>query len=339
VQSARRKIELMKAVRYHRKGGPEVLVLEDLPRPVPLAGEVLVKVEAAGVNFADTMRRSGDSYPLPTPLPFVPGGEAVGTIAEGGDSELARLVGTRVFAYPTQGCYAQYVIATQEQIQPLPATLDSVQGVALFIQGLTAAFALRDAARLLPGETVLIEGAAGGVGVFAVQMAKIFAAGKVIGAAGSEAKRALVRGLGADLAVDYTQAGWSKTVLAATGGRGADVILSMTGGEVFNESMASLAPFGRLIVYGAASGKRAQVDTEQLTPGNRSIIGFYLRPFLPRRDYVAATLEELAALIAQGRLRVQVHRALPLARAEQAHRLLESRQTLGKLVLLPWKDK
>jgi len=214
----------MQAVRFHRNGGPEVLVLEEVQTPIPARGEVLVRVEAAAVNYADTVRRWGDHYPLPTPLPFVAGGEVVGVVEAVGEGVSSDLLGRRVFGAPGGGGYAEYCTVPPGRTFDFPDQLDPVQGIALCIQGLSAALILKKAGRFEAGDTVLVEGAAGGVGSLAVQLARLYGARMVIGAASSPAKRERVMALGADAAVDYSRPSWSEEVLTLTHGRGVDVV-------------------------------------------------------------------------------------------------------------------
>ena len=325
----------MKAVRFHRHGGPEVLQLEELPVPVPAPGEVLIQIEAAGVNYADTVRRWGDHYPLPTPLPSICGGEVAGAVAAAGAGVDSAWVGKRVLAAPPSGGYAQFVAVPASSVFEMPAGLTAQQGLALFVQGLSAALILKTAGRLAAGEHVLIEGASGGVGSIAVQLAHLYGAGMVIGAAGSAAKRAQVRTLGANHAIDYSKPGWASEVMQLTAGRGIDVLMEMTGGEVFAEAMQCLAPGGRAVVYGVASRQPYQVPSERLIAKGQSIVGFYLGRFLQQHALIETTLAQLGGFVAGGRLVVEIGGVFPLAGAAEAHRLLESRTTSGKLILVP----
>jgi NADPH2:quinone reductase len=328
----------MLAVRYYEHGGPEVLKCEEVPTPKPAAKEVLIRVEAAGVNYADTVRRNGDYYPVPTVLPAIPGGEIVGTIDALGEGVGHLAVGAKVFALVGQGGYAQYAVARAKSIIPVPEGLDPVQGVALIIQGLTAALVLKEAADLRAGESILIQAAAGGVGSLSVQLAKIYGAGLVIAAAGSPEKREFAIRLGADVAVDYTQPDWPQQVRKATGGRGVNIVQEMTGGHVFHQSLDSLAKFGRLVVYGFASRGSVNLNPERLLPANHTIKGFYLGAFFEEKPkLISATLTELAGFVTSGRLKLHTGGAFPLFKATEAHRLLEGRRSMGKLVILPWE--
>ena len=329
----------MKAVRFHQTGGPEVLVLEDVPIPTPGSGEVLIRVEATGINYADVMRRNGDPYPEPSPTPFVPGIEVAGTVEAHGPGVDAPAVGTSVFASPACGGYAQYVTAAATQVMPLPPGLTSVLAATLVVQGLTAALVLREAGRLVQGETVVVEAAAGGVGSVAVQLARLFGASKVIGLAGNAAKCATARQLGADEAIDYTDPSWPRTVRRLTGGRGTDLLLEMTGGVTLSRALQALAPFGRMVVYGQASRQTPHIATQRLVVPNHSITGFYLGAYIGRRDLIRSTLEDLIGYVLDKRLELQVGAVWPLARASEAHRLLEGRKTTGKVVLQPWAEE
>jgi NADPH2:quinone reductase len=328
----------MLAVRYYQHGGPEVLKCEEVPTPAPVAKEVLIRVDAAGVNYADTVRRNGDYYPVPTVFPAIPGGEIVGTIEALGEGVQHLSLGTKVFALIGQGGYAQYAVVPARSIIPVPKGLDPVQGIALVIQGLTAALVLKEVAGLRVGESVLIQAAAGGVGSISVQLAKIYGAGLVIAAVGSHEKREFTLNLGADVVVNYTESDWPQQVLKATGGRGVHIVQEMTGGPVFQQSLDCLSKFGRLVVYGFASRVPVSLNPERLLPANHTIRGFYLGGFFEEKPkLISATLVELAGFATSGRLKLHIGGAFPLTKAADAHRLLEGRRTMGKLVILPWE--
>lgn len=326
----------MKAVRFHKTGGPEVLVYEDVPDPVPSDGEVLIRIEAVGMNFADVMRRRGDDYPEPSPPPFVLGAEVAGTVAAVGKGVTTVEVGTPVLATPGAGGYAQFICVPAAMVIPLPSGFGAVQAAALVGHGLTAAISLRNAARLAPGESVLIEGAAGGVGSFAVQLAKLYGAGKVIAAASTPEKRAIAERLGADASVDYTAPDWPEKVRELTNGRGVDVVLEMAGGEIVAQALDAMAPFARMVFLGQSSGKTALIDPWQLTVPNRTVTGFYIGAYLAFPELIQSTLGELIGFIMAGKLSLQVGTVLPLSQAAQAHHLMEGRKSTGKLVLQPW---
>jgi len=338
----------MKAVRLHHHGTPDVLVHDDVPEPVPGPGQVLVRVESAGVNYADVMRRRNDPYPFPTVLPFTPGGEVAGTVAALGDGGDGPPVGTPVFALvgdDGSNGYAQYALANAPQVIPIPPGLGMDEASAVVVAGSSAMLLLTAAARLAPGESIVVQGAAGGVGGYAVQLAKLLGAGHVIGAASTPAKREAALALGADAVVDYTRVDWPERVRELTGGRGADVVLETSGGEVAGQSLRCLAPFGRLVVQGAASGRPLTLDRQTVRglfydpAPNQSLVAFNVGLWFGLRPEAAiAALQRLLGFVGSGQVKVQVNHVLPLSQAAQAHRLLEAREAIGKIVLKPWQE-
>ena len=318
----------MKAIRIHELGGPDVLRLEEVETPKLSAGSVLIKTEVVGVNFADTMIRKGIYLTRP-PLPFTPGFEAAGHIEAVGAGVEGLRVGQRVMARIQGGGYAEYAAAKAEQVTPVPDGLEFGPATALLVQGLTALGLLKD---LKAGQTVLIHAAAGGVGSLLVQLAKLRGA-RVIGTSSTPAKLEVVKELGADAAVNYTEEGWTEKVRAATpNGAGVDLLIEMVGGAVGEQSLGCLAPGATMIIYGAASGKDFPISALSLLLGKHlTVKGYTLYS-----DESAETLEgfthELMSHVKDGRLKVLVQE-FPLARAADAHRALEGRQTTGKLVL------
>ncbi len=329
-----------------REGGPGALRLQTLPVPEPGPGQVLVRVESVAVNYADVKRRRGDTYPFPTSFPYVPGAEVAGTVAECGAGVDGLAVGDAVFGLAGgdgHGGYAQYALAEAGQLGPRPPMLDPDTACGLTVAGTTALLLLREAARLQPGDTVLVPAAAGGVGSFAVQLARRLGAAAVIALVGSPAKAAHARTLGATATLDAHAADWPAQARALTGGRGVDVLLEATGGDTLSQGLQALAPFGRAVVYGAASGRDAVLDAATLrallyAPApNQSLAAFNLGSWFMARPQVAgAALHELVGLVASGALQAPQALPLPLAQAAEAHRRLESRETVGKLVLKPW---
>ncbi|MEO7003004.1 MAG: NADPH:quinone oxidoreductase family protein [Ktedonobacterales bacterium] len=323
----------MRAIRYHAVGGPDVLKLDELTTPQPQAGEVLILVRASGVNYADIARRYG-RYLEPTPLPYIPGSEVAGEIVALGPDVAAQgglQVGSSVMALCPNGGYAEYLALPASIVIPMPAGLDMVQAAALPLQGLTAYHILHTSGRMQPGETVLVNAAAGGVGTLAVQLAKSGGAGKVIAAAGWDEKLHLARELGADETINYTTEDIAERVRAMTDGKGADVILEPVGGEVFNRSLAAVARGGRLVTFGQASGQPGTIDTGRLMTRNAAVVGFWLA-ILPARLMQEGMLA-LMTQLGEGKLRVIVGGTYPLAEAARAQQDLESRSTTGKLVL------
>jgi NADPH:quinone reductase len=315
----------MRAIQMTEFGGPEVLRLAELPSPVPGPGEGLIRVTRAGLNFADTHTRT-NSYVQKAELPLVPGGEVAGTLEETGE---------RVVALVGSGGYAELAVAPSERIFPIPDAVDDGTALALVIQGTTAWHLLRTAARMAPGESVVVHSAAGGVGSLATQLASAFGAGRVIATASSEEKRDLARALGAEVAVAPDPDGLTERLIEANEGRGLDVVLDSSGGEVFEASIKALAPFGRIVVNGIATGEANQVRTGSLLRHSRSVIGFYLFHALERPGMFAEALSDLFARAAAGELRAIVGQTYPLEKAPQAQIDLTARRTTGKLLLDP----
>lgn len=324
----------MKVVTFEQYGGPEVLQYIDAERPKPRSNEVLVEVKAIGINYADTARREGQ-YVVPTPLPYVPGSEVAGVVAEVGSKVTKFQVGMRVSALIESGGYAEFVALDESALIPVPADVDFEQAVALPLQGLSAYHILKTMGRLAPGETVLIHAAAGGVGAIAVQLAKLFGAGKIIATASSAEKLEHAKALGATHLVDYTKEGWVDEVKRITDNKGVDLALEMAGGDVFNKTLKCLAPFGRLVIFGAASGEQAEFTPGQLMRKNQSVIGFFLPQIMRNPELFQQSFKELLGYMANGQLKLTIGGSYPLADAAEVHRLLQSRKTIGKLVLNP----
>ena len=315
----------MRAVQQLAFGGPEVLELVELDEPVAAPGELLVEVELAGVNFADTHQRRNE-YLAEAELPFVPGSEVVGTVA-GTGRRVAAMTGGR-------GGYAELALVPEEMAFDVPEGLGSHEALALLIQGLTAWHLLRTSARVQPGESVVVHAAAGGTGSLAVQLAKEFGAAPVIATASTPEKRELALAIGADAALDSDPDGLAER-LAETAGGEVDVVLDAIGGEVFEQSMEVLAPFGRMVTYGVSGGKTNTVNTRALMKASRTVAGFWLADCYKRPALLGPPLTECFALAAEGRLRPQLGDSYPLSRAAEAQEDLAARRTTGKLVLDP----
>jgi NADPH:quinone reductase len=315
----------MRAIQMTEFGGPEVLKLADLPMPAPGPEETLIKVSRSGVNFADTHTRT-NSYVQKATLPLVPGGEVAGIREDTGERVVA-LVGT--------GGYAQYATAPKDLVFPIPDELDDGTALAMIVQGLTAWHLYRTSGRVADGESVVVHAAAGGVGSLAVQLGHPLGAGRVIATASSEDKRALALELGADAAIDPAPEGLSERLIEANGGQPVDVVFEMSGGEVFDASYRALAPFGRIVTYGIATGQPNEVSTGSLLRHSRAVVGFYLFHCLSRPGMFAEALAELFARAARGELKVIVGNTYPLEQAAQAQIDLRERRTTGKLLLDP----
>ncbi|WP_181347157.1 quinone oxidoreductase [Thalassobacillus sp. CUG 92003] len=327
----------MKAIQFTEFGGPDVLKLIDLAQPEPGEQEVLIETKAIGVNYADTARREGQ-YVVETTLPYVPGTEVAGTIVKTGSGVKRFKQGDRVVTLlgsDRATGYAEYTIAEESGLIPIPDGVDDAHAVTIPVQGLSAYHIIKTMGRLEEGETVLVHAAAGGVGVFAVQLAKLLGAGKVIGTASSPEKRELARSYGADEVVDYTQEGWADEVRRLNGRKGVDVALEMAGGAVFHQTIDCLASFGRLVIYGVASGEQARFHPSKLMAKNQSVIGFFLPQILKKPELVQSSLTELLGYIQSGALKLEIGGVFPLEEAATVHRQLQARQTKGKLILQP----
>ncbi len=315
----------MKAIQIQQFGGPEVFELRDLPDPEPGEGEALVEVSRVGVNFADT-HATRDDYLAKQQLPLIPGAEVSGRTADG----------RRVAALLGSGGYAQRVAVPEATLVPLPDEVDDDQAAAILLQGLTALALVERCARLEPGETVVIEAAAGGTGTLAVQLAKR-AGAKVIGLASSEEKRALVAELGADATIDSNAAELGAAIREANGGQRVDAVLHMSGGEAFDQELGVLAPLGRMVVFGIASREQRDVSTAALLRGSKTVVGFWLIHLLARPELVAPMIGELLSALARGELAATIGEVYPLSEAARAHEDLTARRTTGKLLLDPSK--
>ncbi|HVD86216.1 MAG TPA: zinc-binding dehydrogenase [Solirubrobacterales bacterium] len=313
----------MKAIQIQEFGGPEVLQHVEVSDPAPGEGEVLVEVARCGVNFADT-HASRNDYLAEQTLPLIPGAEVSGRTADG----------RRVAALLGSGGYAEKVTVPEATLIPVPDSVDDDQAAAILLQGLTAMALVRRCARIEPGETIVVEAAAGGTGSLSVQLAKR-AGARVIGLASSEEKRELVRGLGADACVDSRAADLGAAIREANDGNRVDAVLHMSGGEAFDAEMDVLAPLGRMVVFGIASREQRQISTASLLRGSKSVVGFWLAHLLLRRDLLAPMIGDLLAAVGSGELAATIGEVYPLSRAARAHEDLIARRTTGKLLLDP----
>ncbi len=315
----------MRAVQITEFGGPEVLNLVELPEPTAGPDQVLVKVDRAGVNYADT-HHAENSYLARTTLPLVPGGEVVGRTPDG----------RRVVAIVGAGGYAEWAVADAPVAFDVPDAIDDVTALALSVQGTTAWLLLRKSVHLEPGESVVVHAAAGGVGSLAVQLAKAWGAGRVIATASSEDKRRLALDLGADVAVDANAANMTDALREANDGRRVDVVLDMTGGRITDESVAALAPFGRLAFYGMANRTQpTPLAPASLLAHSRTVAGMWLVHAVRVPGLLAGALADLFQLVESGGMRAVPGGDYPLSQARQAHEDLRARRTFGKLVLNP----
>ena len=324
----------IKVAKVEEFGEPEVLRYVDAERPEPGDGEVLIKVKSIGVNFADTMRRR-NQYVLRQELPFIPGSEVAGVVVEVGSGVSDVEKGDRVVTLLGAGAYAEYAVAPAETLIPVPDDLDFDDAAAIPLQGLTAYHVIRTSGALQPGESVLVHAAAGGVGALAVQMAKLLGSGMVIATAGSQEKLDLAESLGADVLINYTEDDWPDQVLEATGGDGADIVLEMVGGDFLQKNLRCMAAWGRMVVFGAASGERGSIVPVDLMRKNHAVVGFFLPQVMSRPELFGPILQEILGWIQDGQLKLTIGASYPLSEAAKAHEDLEGRRTTGKIVLNP----
>jgi NADPH2:quinone reductase len=318
----------MRAVQVTEFGGPEVLTPVELPDPVAGPGEVLIDVDRIGVNYADT-HQAENSYLAPSKLPLVPGGEVVGRTQDG----------KRVVALLNSGGgYAERAVAPEATTFPVPDGVDDLTALSMLVQGATAWVLLRKNAHLEPGDSVVVHAAAGGVGTIAVQLAKAWGAGRVIATASNDEKRALALELGADVAVDSRAEDMTEVLLDANGRR-VDIVLDMVGGRTTDQSIAALAPFGRLAFYGMAGRESPKpVDLRNVLGHSTTISGMWLpHVFRLPGNVFGTALTELFDLVLAGNLRAIPGGEYPLSDARGAHEALRSRGTVGKLLLDPAK--
>jgi NADPH:quinone reductase len=312
----------VKAIQIKEFGGPEVLEHVDLPDPEPADGMVVIDVARAGINFADTHQTRND-YLAKQTLPMIPGGEVAGTVD-----------GRRVAAMLAGGAYAQKVAVPEAWLVPVPDEVSDDQAAGLLAQGVTAHALINKCAQLQEGETVVIEAAAGGTGALAVQIAKK-AGARVIGLASSEEKRATAERLGADATVDSRADDLREAILEANGGEQVNAVLQMSGGEAFQQQLRTLAPFGRMVAFGIASGEEPEVKIGHLMRNSRAVIGFWLVHLISQREEMARMIGELISWVAAGELEVLIGGVYPLSDAAKAHEDIMSRTTQGKLLLDP----
>jgi len=321
----------MKAARVNAFGGADQLEIAELPDPAPDKHEVVVRVKACGLNYADVMQREG-LYPGGPKPPYISGLEAAGVVvalgSEVGDS---LPVGSRVVVLKP-GAHAELVSVDWRTCIRLPETMSFNEGAAFPVQYLTAYHSLVTLAHATPGETVLIHAGGGGVGTAAVQISKLLGL-RVIATASTSDKRAKVVKLGADAAVGYDE--FDLAAREFTGGRGPDICLESIGGDVFCRSLAIMPVLGRLVVYGAASREPQPIDTLKLVFRSQAVLGFHLSAIFERGDLLVSSLTTLLGWIGEGKLKIQIGKTYSLGEVREAHELLASRQSYGKVVLVP----
>jgi NADPH2:quinone reductase len=320
----------MRAVRIHEVGGPEVLRAEEVPVPRPRAGEALVRLEAAGVNFVDVYKRTG-LYKVP--LPATLGEEGAGSVVAVGDGVTEVRIGDRVAYSSVLGSYAQYAVVPADRLVGLPETVSARQGAAVMLQGMTAHYLAHSTYPLREGDRCLVHAAAGGVGQLLVQIAKMRGA-FVVGTAGSDEKARIAREAGADEVIVYTRQDFVAETKRITGGRGVQVVYDSVGRSTFLPGLDVLVPRGMMVLFGQSSGPVDPINPQIL---NRKGSLFLTRPslghYVATRDELRWRANDLFTWMTDGTLKVRIGAEFPLERAADAHRALEGRRTAGKLLL------
>ena len=322
----------MKAIVFEKTGDPSVLKYVETPKPELAPGMALLKVNAAGINFADTFFIRGE-YMIKPRLPDTPGMEAAGVIEAVAPDVKDLKVGMRVTSI-TLKAYAEYCLIRPSQAIPLPDFVSFEEGAAFPIQVLTAWHVLHTGHKTGPGQTVVVHSAAGGVGIVAVQIAKA-AGARVIGTVSSDSKNALVSQYGADEVINYESSDFAAETMRLTGGRGADLILDAIGKPTFEPGLKCLAPFGHLLLYGRAGGPPDPLNVFRLFEKSTKVSAFGLPVVFGMADLMREGIEKSFQLMRDGKLKLVIGKVFPLAQAAEALRLLQSRQSVGKLVLVP----
>jgi NADPH2:quinone reductase len=322
----------VKAIRFHRHGGPEVLSYEDLPDPVPAAGQVIVKIEAIGLNYIDTYHRDG-LYEVD--LPCTPGMEAAGTVGAVGAGVTLFKPGDRVAYAGVMGSYAELAAVQAERLVPLPEEVDSETGAAAMLQGMTAHYLAHSTFPLGEGHTALVHAAAGGVGLLLVQMASR-AGARVIGTVSTEEKEQLARQAGADEIIRYTEQDFAQEVMRLTADSGVDVVYDSVARSTFEKGLNVLRPRGYMVLFGQSSGPLEPIDPAILnTKGSLFLTRPSLVHYVQSRQELLARSRAVLDWIGRGELDLRIGHRFELAAAADAHRALQGRKTSGKVLLLP----
>lgn len=322
----------MKAVLCKAFGPAETLVLEEVASPEPKKNEVLIDVHAAGVNFPDTLIIEG-KYQFKPPFPFSPGGEAAGTVAAVGEKITHLKPGDRVMALTGWGSFAEQVAVPGYNVMPIPKGIDFNSAAAFGMTYGTSMHALKQRANLQPGETLLVLGASGGVGLAAVEIGKAMGA-RVIAAASSDEKLEVAKAAGADLLINYSTSSLKEKVKELTGGQGADVIYDPVGGDLFDEAIRSIAWNGRLLVVGFASSRIPELPVNLALLKGAAVVGVFWGSFAQRQPQDnLANFQQLFAWHAEGKLKPLVSQTFPLERAAEAINALGQRKAVGKVVV------
>jgi len=322
----------MKAIRVHQYGGPETLVLEEIPTPQPGNGQVRIKLEAIGLNYIDTYHRTG-LYPLP--LPFTPGMEGAGVVDAVGDAVSEVRVGDRVAYAMELGSYAEYAVVAASKLVVLPPQMDIRSAAAALLQGLTAHYLTQSTYPLKKGEIALIHAAAGGVGLLLTQMAKR-AGARVLATVSTDAKAQLAKEAGADELILYTQTDFAEEVKRLTHGEGVHVVYDSVGKTTFEKSLECLRPRGYLVLFGQSSGPVPPFNLGTLAAkGSLFVTRPNILHYVSRREELLQRAQDLFNWISSGAVKLRIEKIMPLEEAQEAHRQLEGRKTTGKVLLVP----
>lgn len=320
----------MKTVRVHRLGGPEVLEIEDAAAPRPGAGEVLVRLEAAGVNFIDTYHRTGV---YPRPLPFTPGSEGAGTVEEAGPGSTFH-TGDRVASARLSGSYAELALVPEDALVPVPDGVATDVAAAVMVQGITAHYLLESVCELRAGDWCVVHAAAGGVGLLLTQMARTKGL-RVLGTVSTAAKAEAAGAAGAEATVVHGERDFVESARELTGGRGVRAVFDGIGKDTFDRSLECLQPRGFMVLYGQASGLVPPLDPRRLAQGSLFLTRPGIADYTATREELLWRMGDVFGAVGTGRLDVHVHARYPLDEAARAHAALESRKTTGKLLLIP----
>lgn len=321
----------MQAIRPRQTGGPELLVVEEMVTPAPAAGEALVRIEAAGVNYIDVYHLTG-LYPTTKPIPI--GLEGAGVVEQVGAKVQDLQIGDRVAWGTGSGSYASHVVLPADRLVPVPAGMPTEMAAALMLQGITAHYLSKTVFPLQAGHVALIHAAAGGVGLLLTQLAKR-AGAQVIGTVSTESKAQLAKEAGVDHAINYKDQDFVAEVRRITGGRGVDVVYDSVGKTTFDGSLQSLAVRGHVVLFGQSSGVIPAFDLGRLSKGSYTVTRPSLFHYTASRAELLSRAEELLAMTAAGQLQVRIEKRFPLAKAAEAYRALTGRATTGKVLLIP----
>ncbi len=322
----------MKAIRVHAAGGPEALRYEDIPQPTPEAGQVLVKIEAAGVNFIDVYQRTGH---YKVAVPFTPGQEAAGVVVAVGSGVTEPRVGDRVAYTGVVGAYAEFAVVPADRVVALPDGVGTKQGAAAMLQGMTAHYLVTATYPMKAGDTCLVHAAAGGVGLLLCQLAKLRRA-RVIGTVSTREKAALAREAGADEVILYTEQDFEAEVKRVTSGTGVQVVYDSVGKTTFDRGLNCLALRGMMVLYGQSSGPVGPLDPQVLnSKGSLFLTRPTLAHHITTRSELLARSNEVLGWINTGKLKLRIGAEFALRDAGEAHRQLEARRTTGKVLLVP----